>query len=292
MKLVIDKQLVDTLSLQNSGLEKNEILLKTHTINLRWPTFLEALGLGTVLSSMPDFTEKCVSKLQSYEDDNAIFHLFDGMFAENLTEVKSIPEINAQYLLQAIADHEVKPWFSAPLEPFKRRLIENPAATMHDLILYLGWDRMCISMSRLWDHQSNDPDFQRKIVLLKDCLTESFQHIYKDGRTVPSLYRLFEALFFYYMREENIQKYTDEEWTLLNQGFQILKAPESLADIFYIDDMLSSSEDQIYITLDVEEKIQIRVAFADFMMKRLKTEVPTWNYETYKKEIVSLKKYG
>lgn len=292
MKLVIDKQLVDTLSLQNSGVEKNAILMAPHTIDLRWPTFIEALGLGSILHALPDLTEKCIAKVASYADQTELYHLFDSMFAEYLTQIKSIPEINAQYLLQAIADHEIKPWFSGPLEPFKSRLIENPALTMHDLILYLGWDRMCMGMSRIWDHQSPDPEFQRGIEVLKECLIESFQHIHKDGRTAPSLYRLFEALFFYYMREENIQKHTDEEWTLLNQSFQILKSPEKLADIFYIDDMLLPAEDQIYITLDLEEKVNIRLAFADFMMGRLKKEIPVWNYESYKKQVVSLKKYG
>jgi hypothetical protein len=292
MKLVIDKQLVDTLSLQNSGVEKNAVLLAPHTIDLRWPTFLESLGLGSILQSLPDFTEKCIAKLKNYEDNNALYHLFDGLFAENLTQIKSMPELNAPYLIQAIADHEIKPWFSEPLEPFKRRFIENPKLAMHDLILYLGWDRMCIAMSRIWDHQSPDPEFQRGIEVLKDCLIESFQHIHIDGRTAPSLYRLFEALFFYYMREENIQKHTDEEWALLNQGFQILKSPSVLADIFYIDDMLLPEQDQIYITLDLEEKVNIRLAFAKFMMSRLKIEVPSWNFQSYKKEVVSLKKYG
>lgn len=288
MKLVIDKQLVDTLSLQNSGVEKNAVLLAPHTIDLRWPTFLECLGLGGILHSFPDFTEKCILKLQNYEDTNDLYHLFDSLFAENLTQIKSIPEINAQYLIQAIADHEIKPWFSGPLEPYKRKVIENPGLAMHDLILYLGWDRMCIAMSRIWDHQSADPEFQRGIEVLKECLIESFQHIHKDGRTAPSLYRLFEALFFYYMREENIQKHTDEEWALLNQGFQILKLPQGMADIFYIDDMLLTTEDKIYITLDLEEKVNIRLAFADFMMGRLRKEAPAWRYEVYKKQVVSL----
>lgn len=292
MKLVIDKQLVDALALQNSGLEKNAILMEPHTIDLRWPTFLESLGLGSILHSLPDFTEKCILTLQSYKDETELFHLFDGLFAENLTQIKSIPEINAAYLLQAIRDHEIKPWFSDSLLPFKYRFIENPGQTMHDLILYLGWDRMCIAMSCIWDYQSADPEFQRGVEVLKECLIESFQHIHKDGKTAPSLYRLFEALFFYYMREENIQKHTDEEWNLLNQGFQILKSPEGMADIFYIDDMLLPNENQIYITLDLSEKINIRLAFANFMMNRLRAEVPLWNYEVYQKEIVSLKKYG
>ena len=56
--------------------------------------------------------------------------------------------------------------------------------------------------------------------------------------------------------------------------------------------MLLPAEDQIYITLDLEEKVNIRLAFADFMMGRLKKEIPVWNYESYKKQVVSLKKYG
>lgn len=292
MKLVIDKQLVDTLSLQNSGIEQNAVLMAPHTIDLRWPTFLETLGLGSILQSLPDLTGKWISALHDLEDQIALYHLFDSLFAENLTQVKSIPEINASYLIQAIGDHESKPWFSQALEPFKFKFIDNPAVTMHDLILYLGWDRMCIAMSRIWDHQSSDLKYQKGIEILKECLIESFQHIHKDRRTAPSLYRLFEALFFFYMREENIQKHTDEEWTLLNQSFPILKPPQALADIFYIDDMLLPNEGQIYITLDLEEKVHARMAFANFMMGRLKKEVPEWDYETYKKEIVNLKKYG
>lgn len=292
MKLVIDKQLVDTLSLENGGMEQHAALKAPHRIDLRWPTFLEAIGLSSVLYSLPDFTEQCIKKLELCEDNNSVYQLFDGLFAETLTQVKSIQELNAPYLLQAIADHEIKPWFSAPLEPYKQKLMESPKLAMHDLVLYLGWDRMCLAMSRIWDHQSPDPKFQRGIEVLKDCLIESFQHIHIDGRTAPSLYRLFEALFFYYMREENIQKHTDEEWALLNQSFQILKAPGELADIFYIDDMLLPKEDQMYITLDSEEKVRARNAFASFMLSRLKKEVPSWNFSSHKKEVVSLKKYG
>lgn len=232
---------------------------------LRWPTFLACLDLESLYTQLPErpFHQICLKTLLEGDRDQVI-HLFDRLFAENLCLIKDLPEINPSLLQQ---------------KPDSRFLFSF--SSLHDLILYLGWERMCISVQGLFDEQSSDGNFLRNLVVMKECLIESYLHIAQDGKTRPSLYRLLEALFFYHMREENLQKHTEEEWKILNQSFPVLKDQSSLADIFYIDDV--SSSDVVYLTSEPQEVSNTRMAFANCLLKK---ELP--HLDLKEKTIISI----
>jgi hypothetical protein len=181
------------------------------------------------------------------------------------------------------------------LAAYESALEERASQTMHDLVLYLAWDRMCVWMARLFDYQSTELKFIKGIEVLKECLIESYQHMTQQGTSL-SIYRMLEALFVYEIRQENLQKHTPEEWTTLSQSFHALTAQEGLVDFFYIDDAVVPEESlkieeessECYLILDSPDKVNSRLGFAQYMMDKLKSEVPQWNYVLRKKKIVYL----
>lgn len=302
MKIVVDNQVVRLLLSEPNKICDSPLLRNAkNQLSFKWPSLLEYLGLGTLFSTLPVFDQNnplfkaCISTLGTTEDQEVVFHLFDRLFAENLNYIKALPQIKESFLLQAIkaqrqksSSQEEKTLFFPALAHYEASLAEKPSQTMHDLILYLAWDRMCICAARLFDYQSTDPKFLKNIAILRDCLIESYQHIIQKGQTIPGIYRMLESFLFYYMREENLEKLTDAEWVLLSQSFQVLKAEEQLADFFYIDDVEENNGSECYLTLDSPSRVNTRLSFARCMVDKLKTEVPTWRYTLEPKEIVYL----
>ena len=268
---------------------------------------LEYLGFGSVLLNLPVFDESqplfkaCISTLCTNEEQEVLTYMYDRLFVENLNYIKSLPQINASFLIQSIKTErerssfaDVEKILTPPLNAYDEALKENPQNTMHDLILYLAWDRMCVWIGRLFNHQSADPKFIKGIDVLKECLIESYQHISREKRTSPGFYRMVESLFFYQMREENIQKHTDAEWAILSESFNILTTEDELADFFYIDDAVISQDtlsaesehSELYLTLDSPEKVNSRLILSKYMIDKLKKEIPSWNYTLCNKKII------
>ncbi len=239
-------------------------------------SLIERLGLGSLFTHFSSFDQTqplfqaCLTVLHTHEDKDTILYLYDRLFTENLNWIRAL----------------------APIHPSSLQSFDVTPQEMHDLILYLAWDRMCICISRLFDHQSSDAKFISGLEVLKECLIESYQHITQQGQTSPSIYRLFEALFFYFMREEQWQKNSPSEWAILTQSFSVLKGEEELGRVSYIDDAVSRIGEPVtserYLTSDSPDKIKARLAFANFMMEKLKLEIPGWNYYLAQKEIISL----
>lgn len=250
MKIVVDNQVAKLLDSQ--ALFEGEI-------EFRWPSLLEYLGVGSLFLSFPDHTQECISLLSSHENVEAIF---DNLFAVILNQINALPEIQPTALLQSMQE---RPHHA--LKAFENALTDKPKDIMHDLILYLGWDRMCVQMARLFDYQSTDSKYLKGIATLRECLIESFQHISQQGRTRPSLYRMLEAFLFYEMREENLERLTEAEWSVFSQSFQVLKAQDELADFFYIDDPVLPQTR--YATFDSPDQVNARLAFAQTMLTRL-----------------------
>lgn len=297
MKLIADNQIIKMLAYHPEEALKVPVLADPNNyLSFFWPSLLECLDLRSLFKGLPSFSPEeplykaFLAALLVNQEKEALFYLYDSLFAECLTQVKGLPQIDAAYLLHAIQQkkQEVKAMFPA-LASYEAALLENASDTMHDLILYLAWDRMCVSVSRLFDYQSSDPAFMHSLEVLKECLIESYLHITQQGRTTPSLYRLLEALFFYEMREENLQKHTAEAWALLSQNIQILRAQDELADFYYIDDaVMPQSGSSAYLTLDSPERVNLRLGLAQHMMEKLKLEVPEWSYEMQIKQVIYL----
>ena len=307
MHIFMDNQILKIL-IQDAAKIANDPLISNldNQIRFRWPTFFEYLGLESLLKDIPAFDhthplfQASIATLYTNDEKEVLFYVYDQLFVENLNQIKSLTSINASFLLQAIKEKrketspEVSQMLGPSLEIYESALLDNPSDTMHDLILYLAWDRLCVSMAYLFNHQSSDATFLKGVNILKECLIESYEHITQQGRTFPGIYRMLEALFFYQMREENLHNHTAAQWTVLSQSFPALKAEDKLLDLFYIDDAiiqkekLNLKEEQVecYLTLDSPELVNIRLAFAQYMLDQLKKEFPHWSYVLCPKSVI------
>lgn len=311
MKIFVDKHLIRSLA-QNPDKVANQLMEAnvTEPITMGWSSLLEYLGLGTLLKDIPSFErdtpifEASLSILYEEKIDGMLFDLYDRLFAEYLTYIKSLPEINAVFLLDKIKQERKQPafltssrWLSWSLDAWEKALRENPSQTMHDLILYLAWDRMSVSLCRLFDFQTMDETFINGITTLRECLIESFQHILTQGKTSPSFYRLVEALFFYEMREENLYKHTEEEWVLLSQSFSVLLAQNELVDCFYIDNCLLPEKESsgkelndCYLTFESPGRIQSLFKLAELIGQKLDLEVDLkWHFDLKQMRVICLR---
>ena len=304
MKIIVDNQIVKILSQERLEAINIPLLFESdNQIYFKWPALLEYLGLGSILSSH-DQTEPLfvasVSALCASSEKEVVYYVYDRLFAEILSQIKGVRQINAQFLLQAIkekkekiSNKEFQKILFSPLEAIKERLRNNPIETIHDLILYLAWDRVCMLSSVIFNYQSTDSHFIEGIALLKECLIESYQHISRDGRTSPSIYRMMESLFFYQMREERLDLHTADEWMLLSQSFSVLKDPEALADVYYIDDAFEKEggdkeSSDCYLTLDSQDVVKGRFFLINCILNKIQKETREWTLVLRPKKIVSL----
>jgi hypothetical protein len=307
MKISVDNQIVrlffhDTEKVLDSPLSSDE----SGHLNLDWPSLFEYLELGQVLSRLPSFDKSqvlftaCISALTEVDNPEDLFYIYDSLFTKMIEQVKSLPEVDASFLLQKMEEKKNKLSFwemekilSPALTAQEKVLKETPLEAMHDLVLYLAWDRMCICMARIFDYPSTHPKFLDNLKKLKWCLIESFQHIASQGRTTPSFYRLIEALFYYLMREEHLSLHPEADWELLTKSFPVLKDSNELVDVFYIDHALvpeSAMQEGSFchLTVDPPEVVQSRLALANYMIERLKQEIPQWNYALRPGNIIHL----
>lgn len=309
MKIIVDNQIVKFFVSDAAKILYHPLISKgDNEISFRWPSLLEYLGLGSVLSKLfsfddnPAVFEACIVTLCTNQNRDTICELYDRLFAEHLNQISALPEIQPSFLLRALKEQrqkntpqELKNLLSPVLTAYEIALTENTSHTRHDLILYLAWDRMCVSMARLFDFQSDDPDFIKGIAVLRDCLIESYQHIALQGRTTPGIYRMLESFLFYQMRQEKLQTLTEAEWILLSQSFQVLKGQDELIDFFYIDDALIHKKDlniqedtNCYLSLESLSKVNARLAMVHYMLDQLKSEVHNWDYVLSHKKIAYL----
>lgn len=308
VKISVDNQVVklfavDTDKVLNAPLEG---VGEEGYLHFSWPSLLEYLDLGQLFSRFPPFDEKeilftaTVSALSEIDNPEDLFYIYDSLFTERLKQVKALPEVDAAFLLQKIEEKknrlsfwEMEKILSPDLARQEKALREEAPRAIHDLVLYLAWDRMCVSMARLFDYQSAHPVYQQNIRKLRWCLIESYQHIAAQGKTSPSFYRMVEALFYYQMREEHLQLHPEADWELLTQSFSALKQPHELIDVFYIDHALITGAEQsghssCHLTLDPPEVVQARLALARYTIERLKEEFPQWDYTLGESSIIHL----
>lgn len=283
--------MVNTLAKDPAKIAKN--LSTDDHIIFKWPSLLEYLNFGSLFSNLSPFDENqplfnaSISTLTANAEKEVVFYIYDRLFAEILNQIKNIPQINATLLLKKIKEKRKTPiWLSNTLATYETALTESPSSTMHDLILYLAWDRMCVWMGQLFNYQSENENYMKATAVLKECLVESYQHITCQGHTIPGLYRMVESLLFFQMREENIQEHTDEEWAMLTQIFPALKGQNELADFFYIDDAVTKDSSDCYFTLDPHEMVATRMIFAQYMVGKLKEEIVDWDFAWQSKKIL------
>ena len=272
-------------------------------ITFAWPSLLEYIGFGSIFQGFPEFDEQnelfraLISSLAVDAEKDILVRLYDQVFVECLTQVKALPQIQPSVLLSKIQEKRPFSLFSQAVDRYEKVLMENPRHALHDLILYLAWDRVCANLTIVFDHNSPELKNRKGLDVLKECLLESFQHITEQGRTAPGFFRLVEALYAYQMREEKLQSYTDAEWTTLSQSARALAPREELSDVPYIDaagivcpEGVTKTKELLRVfTMDSEEKVKSGHALAQFMIEKLKLETPEWRYTLCPVEVVCIK---
>lgn len=292
MNTFIDHSLLQKIS---AG-EKQNLLNDPVDVTFGWPTFLGYLGLGSLFDAFPKFDEQnqlfvCLTcALASESTKDLMIRIYDQLFVECLTQVKALGEINSAHLLNLIqtkrSSEKPNSLFLLSLQRNEKALLENPYHTIHDLTLYLAWDRMCVNLATAFDFIYPEIKTTDGLTILKECLLESFQHITEQGKTSPGFFRLVEALFAYEMREENLQLHTDSEWEILCQSSKALRSREHLSDIFYIDAALTKTPEtllRIY-TLDSPDRVN-----SSFSLARLMNKKANWQYIFSPVEVVCIK---
>lgn len=315
-KILSSSETSDAISLQKII---NEIAPSEHDhslqIMLPWPSLLKYLGLEQLLENFPVFDSQnalftfITSLLPLKTEKELLIRAYDQIFVECLTQIKALPQIDSSFLLQLIKekrhsfDVQVDSLFAQSLDHYEKQLLEHPTYLMHDLILYLAWDRVCVNLAILFEHP-NSNDIQSGLHILKECVLESFQHISAQGRTSPSFFRLVETLYAYQMREENLDLPTDAEWTILCAGASVLKLRENLPDVWYIDAAIVDKQKWNYtqhetekncikvFTFDSPEKVKACLSLILYMIDKLKEGPIEWHYFLSPVEIICLKKEG
>ncbi|MBN9377156.1 MAG: hypothetical protein BGO14_04760 [Chlamydiales bacterium 38-26] len=310
MHIIPDKSTIKNLKNRDSaGLESvlsnlfND--LTSPEIHLTWPSFLEYIEGGPIFDNFPAFSQKnalyrLITQLLPLEKEkDYLIEVYDHVFAECLTHVKALPQIQPDFLIESIQkkrkqihDNPFQNQFFLPLlDTIHHRLVQNPYELMHNLVLYLAWDRVCMNFAMIFEYTESDPSkIQKGLELINTCLTESFQHISDQKKTIPSFYRLIEALFAFNMRDENLKIHSEEDWQILCQSFNSLHAREELMDLPYIDLAMqgnaeTSLEPLLFLTTDSKEKVNSSYALTNCIIKKLKQEIPFWKYDLAKKDL-------
>jgi hypothetical protein len=271
-------------------------------VKLDWPSLLEYLGVENLFQSIRlldeqhELFKKVISMLSLNPDKESLFRLYDQLFVESLLNVQSLSQLDPAFLVDQIQKRKRSPflfsdWFFSSLNEYEERLIHHTSHTIHDLTLYLAWDRVCTNLAILFDYEYSELNFQHHLSVLKECLIESFQHITQTGRTSPGFFRLVEALFAYQMRSENLQSHSEEEWSILCHSFPALKPRELLAHVGYVDHAIANEpvDSLVEFTLDSIEQVKAGLDLSRYTVQKLKSSVIDWNFALHPLRIVCLK---
>ncbi len=260
-------------------------------VEMERSSFLTCIGLGKILKSFPAFDEKnrffafCQSDLLFDLEKDVVMYLYDQIFVECLTDVQNSLKIEANFLLEQVLESEktVPDCLLSAFLSYKQRLIDTPKQMIHDLTLYLAWDLVCLRVAVLFENISSDSRNQNLLKGLEECLLESFIHITQQGKTKPDFFRMCEALYASAMREENLQKYPQEEWEVLCKSCHALQSREELSDVLYLS--LEDIGSKVF-TLDASDKVQAVLRLAEYVMQKIKRESPGLQHAIFPQEVI------
>lgn len=288
MKTYIDNTILNLLkSEEGQGfydtLIKNGVKLD---IRFGWPSLILYIGLESLFEEFPGFDKDselfslALKAGEAKADKDVFVEIFDQLFVECLTHVKALEIVNAFYLLDHLRVDLAPDYFKAALQEWKDYLLTEPKVLLHDLTLFLAWDRVCTRLAILFEQAETMVGFEA----LKECLAESFQHITKEGATTPGFFRLMEAFYAIDMREENLQQHPEEKWNILSRGAQSLSNRGRLADVAFIDqaivlkDKPVEKEPEQFLTLQPFEKVQAGWELCRHFVESFEKTVPGWPY--------------
>ena len=241
MRLFLENKFLKNLAYHSSEISKYPLIEDNQNpLIFGWPSFLAALDFEEIFNSIPEFDqtnklfEASILTLSSKPGNEVLFYLYDRLFAECLTRIKELPQIEVDYLFHRIGEKRLQlsrlsteSLYIPLLNLYEKLLQMHPSQFIHDLILYLAWDRMCVWMAALFDCQSTNSDYILNLEILKDCLIESFQHLLAR-QSIPRILSLCGIPFFLSNERRKPSKAYEEEWAILSQSFHVLKAEEKL----------------------------------------------------------------
>lgn len=303
MKAFIDNKIIRQIH-DNECPEHFLKELKKEEILFGWPSFFTYLGYSSPFENLPKYDEKnelyslMMEALNSDDAKEVINRLYEQIFANFITEISSLREINPEVLLENIREKKKQnPLFLPVLYYYETIFEENAQAALHDLTLYLAWDRICVSTAIIIEQSLANIKVRHNLHFLKECLLESFQHITEQGKTVPSFFRLIETFYAEHMREDYLQVHSDEEWLILCQGAQCLKSREELPDVYYVDlaidihnqpSTIKKDLFTVYVS-DSKERVETTLSLTKLIISKIKSEFPSWPYFLYPVAISWLK---
>jgi len=283
MKVFIDHRLIQKVLASEISEEmlldaciKSGFFSKEHKLqmSLTWGSLFEYLELHVLFENYPQFNQDpffiiMIAAINENVSAEILMDLYDQLFANCLTEVKGMSQVNAAFLLDKFKNQTTNPLFSLSSSMFKNLIINDPYPVIHELTLYLGFDRMCVSLSAIFE----EPKLKNTegLKVLMDCLIESFQHITAQGTAPVSMFRLIETFYAYQMRDENLDNHSEADWLTLCKGSECLRPRDQMIDVEYIDQALKN-EPIIVLTSDSEDKFKASRALADYMIRANKLE--------------------
>ncbi len=102
MKIVVDHQIVRILAHNPTEIAKHlKLSNQDNQIHFGWPSLLEYLELGDVLSNLPIFDQTsplfkaCIATLCANEEKEVLFYVYDRLFTENLNQVRVLSQMNS-----------------------------------------------------------------------------------------------------------------------------------------------------------------------------------------------------
>lgn len=312
MRIMIESEIARKISDFKEDKHREQILLEISMelgivedleIEMNWSSLFELFNLRKIFDNFPKFDQsklftQIVTSLTFSLNKEDWIYLYDQIFVDCITNVKDLPQINRDFLLEQIRKTKKinqSPELFLSLERYEKRFTEEPGKTMHDLVLYLAWDRMCVNMAILFEYNFQEVDVTKGLDVFKECLLESFQHITHQGKSTPGFFRLVEALYALQMREERLNTHTELDWQVLCQGSKALMPREEMIDIPYIDaivvhhDQLNTIDIPLRIlTIDSVEKVKVTLMLTRYMMDKLKNEEKDWKYTFKPFEIICL----
>lgn len=276
------KNFLDTVLLKDL-LEKKPVKgLGNKEISLNWPSYFVLMRCNNLYDSLPPFVPE--NNLFSYgvdrlngSDSDTIIKFYDELFVEYLTLIKNLPEVDAFALRYNVTNIPSNPHYDSTLETFKHYLNEHHTIVMHDLILYLAWDRVCSAIATLFEQQTLQTS---NLEILKECLIESFIHITHTKKSNPSFFKLCEALWAFQMREEFLDSYSETDWETLAKASIAQKPKEILHDAFYLDEAFSEGDGEpiTFFTAEKKDRIDAGLKLGKYFQDKLKKEYPNWNF--------------
>lgn len=275
-------------------------------LNYYWPTLFGLLEMENLFENFFTLEEDnplfkaIITALNNPLNADLLMRLYDQIFVECLTHVKNMPQINDLSLIKKIKEHkhlETMQQFNeltAPLfDYYTNYLTHHRCEAMHNLILFLAWDRVCVNLAIIFEHDPSSTSIREGLNLLKACVLESFQHITSQKKSAPSFFRLLETLYADAMRQENLDHHTEAGWKILCQGAALLKPREQLADLFFIDGAIkevsaqeSLEQDSLsFISSRSNEEIEAGVNLANYLNLEVKNWMKDWPYLVKKVDV-------